>query len=167
MAYYPFLALNNFLTSSPISPELKLAVVTNCCNLTLRTFTGKTQLKTKAPAVAVTDTADVTSINSTAPDSWKMSSTSQAIRSFAFNPDMRTSTGNMQRSATATKRPLSSCLNKESDRHASSQTSANANGLRQKSNGVDHKRLKIMQNSGPRNSFSLDFKVSALNGRKL
>lgn len=152
------------LKSSHIST--KFAVVTNCCNLTLRTFTGKAQIKTKAPAVVVADTADVTLFNSTSSDSWKISSSNQPIRSFAFNPDSRTSSGIMQRSATVPKRTLSSCLNKEVDRQSSSQTLVNANYITQNSSGVDHKRLKILHKSGTGSSYSFDAKASAVSGRK-
>lgn len=161
---YSSLPEQKFLKSSHIST--KFAVVTNCCNLTLRTFTGKAQIKTKAPAVVVADTADVTLFNATSSDSWKISSSNQPIRPFAFNPDSRTSSGIMQRSATAPKRTLSSCLNKEVDRQSSSQTSVNANYITQNSSGVDHKRLKILHKSGTGSSYSFDAKASAVSGRK-
>jgi hypothetical protein len=114
----------------------------------------------------VADAADVTLFNSIPSDSWKISSSNQPIRSFAFNPDSRTLSGSMQRSATAPKRPLSSCVSKESDRQPSIQTSVNANNITQSNNVLNHKRLKIIHKSGPGSSYNLDVKVSAFSGRK-
>ena len=139
--------------------------MTNCCNLTLRTFAGKTQVRTKASAVVAADTVDINSNNSAPSDSWKISS-NQPIRSFAFNPDSRTSCVNMQKNATASKRPLSSCNYRDADRQPASGISVNSNNTTQTRNGVDHKRLKIIHKNAPVRSCSLDNKVSVLSGRK-